>query len=347
MSGIDDLPPDQRAALQLLLGQNRTYDELAGMLRIDREAVRRRAVSALEALGPRDGELPPPERRAEITDWLLGQSAASEREAVREYLAGSAPARAWTRVVTGELRPLAGPALPSLPPERPAAIPGTPTGRPGAGADAETGRPRPGRDLPPVISPAGEGGGPKRSSRVGGAVLLVGVAILIAAAILIALNVGGGGGGGSVSTGNTQVATNPPTGTTSTTAQPRVAAQVNLLTPGPRPSNKRLGVAYMLTLKGQWVLEMAAQGLAPSTKRKAYGVWLTGGTGKNPQVFLGYPQTPVGQNGQLRFQYALTLDPTTYTRLLLTREPDNGPNTPLPKQPGEIVLSGAITKPKR
>ena len=55
MSRIDDLAPDQRAVLQLLLKQGKSYVELATLLRITPDAVRDRAVAALEELGPRDG----------------------------------------------------------------------------------------------------------------------------------------------------------------------------------------------------------------------------------------------------------------------------------------------------
>src|SRR3954467_10138489 len=118
MSPVDELAPDQRAVLQLLLKQGKAYTELATLLRISPEAVRERAVTALEALGPRDGAPLAAERRAEIADYLLGQQSASERQATREFLEGSAAGRAWARVVSGELKPLAGDALPEIPTER-------------------------------------------------------------------------------------------------------------------------------------------------------------------------------------------------------------------------------------
>src|SRR4051795_2492695 len=118
MSGIDDLAPDQRAVLQLLLKQGKAYVELASLLRISPEAVRDRAVSALDALGPRNGAPLAPERRSEVADYLLGQQSASQRQDTREFLEGSAAGRAWARVVAGELRPLAGDALPEIPSER-------------------------------------------------------------------------------------------------------------------------------------------------------------------------------------------------------------------------------------
>src|SRR5206468_3279744 len=68
-------------------------------------------------LGPRDGAQLAPQRRAEVADYLLAQQSASERAATREFLEGSAAGRAWARVVAGELRPLAGDALPAVPAE--------------------------------------------------------------------------------------------------------------------------------------------------------------------------------------------------------------------------------------
>src|SRR3954465_1576245 len=117
MSGIDDLAPDQRAVLQLLLKQGKAYIELAALLRIEPDAVRDRAITALNELGPREGVQLAPERRAEIGDYLLGQQSASERQATREFLESSGAGRAWARTVAGELRPLAGEALPEIPAE--------------------------------------------------------------------------------------------------------------------------------------------------------------------------------------------------------------------------------------
>jgi len=71
MATVDSLPPDQRAVLQLVLQRGRSYDDIAELLSIDRAAVRQRALAALDALGPQTRLAP--ERRALITDYLLGQ----------------------------------------------------------------------------------------------------------------------------------------------------------------------------------------------------------------------------------------------------------------------------------
>jgi hypothetical protein len=55
MSRIDDLPPDLRATLSLLLDRGKSYEEIADMLAIPESTVRDRAHAALDALsaGPR------------------------------------------------------------------------------------------------------------------------------------------------------------------------------------------------------------------------------------------------------------------------------------------------------
>src|SRR5690242_2743128 len=163
MAPIDDLAPDQRAVLQLLLKQGKGYDELATLLRIEPDAVRERAVLALEALGPRDGAPLAEERRAEIPDYLLGQQTASQRQATREFREGSAGGRGWARVVAGELRPLAGDALPEIPAE--------------------------GAELDEAFDALGARQARqkhvRRSSRRGGIILLVALGVVIAAVVLL------------------------------------------------------------------------------------------------------------------------------------------------------------------
>src|SRR3712207_5084071 len=113
MSRVEELPPDQKAALQLLVKQGKSYDDIASLLRIEPSAIRERARAALDTLGPEEGpEDLPLERQDEIADYLLGQQTASERARTREFLQGSGPGRAWARTVAGELRPLAGDNLP-------------------------------------------------------------------------------------------------------------------------------------------------------------------------------------------------------------------------------------------
>jgi hypothetical protein len=119
MASIDSLPADQRAVLQLVLQRGRTYDEIAQLLSIDRAAVRERALSAFDALGP--GTRVAPEQRALITDYLLGQLPPAVADQVHGTLSESAGARAWARVVASELGPLTSGPLPEIPVEGAAA----------------------------------------------------------------------------------------------------------------------------------------------------------------------------------------------------------------------------------
>ncbi|HXP28513.1 MAG TPA: sigma factor-like helix-turn-helix DNA-binding protein, partial [Solirubrobacteraceae bacterium] len=52
MSRLDDLPPDQRATLSLLLRSRKSYADVATLLEIPEQAVRDRAHAALAVLAP-------------------------------------------------------------------------------------------------------------------------------------------------------------------------------------------------------------------------------------------------------------------------------------------------------
>ncbi|HEX8977133.1 MAG TPA: sigma factor-like helix-turn-helix DNA-binding protein, partial [Solirubrobacteraceae bacterium] len=124
MATLENLPDDQRAVLQLVLQRGRGYDEIARLLSIDRAAVRQRALHAFDALGPQTGVAD--QRRALITDYLLGQLPPGVATDVRERLATSPSERAWARVLAAELAPLASRPLPEIPTEiapQPAAEP--------------------------------------------------------------------------------------------------------------------------------------------------------------------------------------------------------------------------------
>ena len=115
MASLDSLPADQRAVLQLVLQRGRSYDEIARLLSIDRAAVRQRALTAFDALGPQTGVTD--QRRALITDYLLGQLPPKVADDTRDHLATSPSERAWARVLASELTPLTDKPLPEIPVE--------------------------------------------------------------------------------------------------------------------------------------------------------------------------------------------------------------------------------------
>ncbi|MDX6728294.1 MAG: hypothetical protein QOK49_3099 [Baekduia sp.] len=311
MAPFDDLPADQKAVLQLVLRQGRTYEEIAGLLKISPEVVRDRALAALDALGPADDPGLEAERQDDVGDYLLGQQSASARAATREHLEESGPARNWARTVAGELRTagLAGDdGLPDIPAD-PAEV--------DEAFDALDARRRARVDR-------------EKSSRLGGLLLLVGAAIVIAAIVLVAT---GTIGGSSDNGGSTNAAaTTGTTGTTSTTTGTVVEKQVNLVPPG--GGKKPLGVLNVVAQDGQRALAVVGQDLAPSGH---YVLWLRNGT---KIKFLGFfPQvTGKGTNkGRLQGLVAAPADLASYKDVLVSREPSS-----TPKQPTAIVLQGSL-----
>ena len=110
---LDALAPDQRAVVQLVLQQERSYDDLADLLGSSRDAVRARAHAGLARLAP--GQSLSEDDRGQLSDYLLGQQGVSERERTRELIADSADARRWARAVVGELAGVSGAALVDIP----------------------------------------------------------------------------------------------------------------------------------------------------------------------------------------------------------------------------------------
>jgi hypothetical protein len=330
MSRVDALPADQKAVLQLLLRQGKGYDELSGLLRIEDDAVRRRAHDALDALGPGAGGLEAA-RRHELADWLLGQQQPDQAAATKAFLEGSPAGRAWASAVAGELRPLGGERLPSVPAN-------------GTGAPAEAQAPAasiPATAQPPVAAgppvaaepPAADAArtepssapGRPRVSRRGGALLIAGVLAAIAAAVVLAIVlIGGGGGKGGADT----------TATSTTTAtQPQVRAQINLLPPSGAPAPRALGIVQVVDTNGQQAINAVAQGL-PNVKKVAYGIWAYSSPSK-AVLIGGFNQTD--NKGHIVYQGPLQKDISGYKEIVVTRE-----THPNPTSPGAIYLRGKI-----
>jgi hypothetical protein len=81
---LDALAPDQRAVVQLILQRDRSYAQIAELLKISEDAVRARAHAGLSALAP-EVELPA-DKIAQIADFLLGQQNGKPRQATRKLL---------------------------------------------------------------------------------------------------------------------------------------------------------------------------------------------------------------------------------------------------------------------
>src|SRR5215217_1520895 len=136
---LDALAPDQRAVVQLVLQRERSYAQIAELLKISEDAVRARAHAGLSALAP-DVELPA-DKLAQIADFLLGQQNGKPRQATRRLLRSSNGAREWAETVRAQLEDVGG-NLPDLPARSataaPAAAVAAPAPAPAPEAEAET-----------------------------------------------------------------------------------------------------------------------------------------------------------------------------------------------------------------
>ena len=352
MTPLDDLPAEQRAVLELVLKRGRTYDEIAALLSIDRARVRQRALTGLDALGPSTSV--PPERRALITDYLLGQLPERVSEQVAQRLATEASDRAWARVIASELSPVSATPLPRIPTgaERPEAEPEvSEADEHGANASAVA-------PVPAGVADTGASGGdpapppgaepPPRSSRLGGAILLGLGALVVAVVVLVVLL--NSGSSKSPTTGSTAASTPPSTtstpatsaggasttgtgtgtGTTGTTPQSVATVKLTPVAAG----SKAQGVAEAFLQSGTPYLAIVAINLSPNS-HNYYAVWLT--NSPSDSRLLGFAPR-VTSTGHLQAATPLRTTDGHFKTLVVTLE-----TQPHPKTPGTTVLTGAFT----
>jgi hypothetical protein len=340
MSRLDELPPDQRAALSLLLRQRKSYAEVAQLLGIPERAVHDRAHAALAVLAPREARLLPPERRAEIADYLLGQQrGVAERLRTRTYLGGSEPARVWAHAIAAELASIAGFELPEIPTGTVASLQQSVAAAAGSGSAPASPSPSSSTDADGGLGKPSTSSLP--SSRVGGAILLA----VIVAAIVVAVILLSGGGSSSTNTtaasstkttSSTTTSTSTPakseTKTTAKKGEPTVEKQLTLKPP--KAGSGSIGVVDVLVEKGKRAFYIAAEHL-PETKGFFYAVWLY--NSHTSAVPLSKAPS-VGSSHRLAGGALLPTSASKYHEILLTRETSDHP-----KHPGPVVLRGAFS----
>src|SRR4051794_35439415 len=95
MATFDQLAADQRAIIEIVLRQGRSYDQIGEMLDLPPTRVRELAREALGELAPFTAELVDPQWRGQLADYVLGQQTGPESQATRGPLRRSEPARIW------------------------------------------------------------------------------------------------------------------------------------------------------------------------------------------------------------------------------------------------------------
>src|SRR5215210_154927 len=370
MSPLAALAPDQRAVLELLLRQGRSYAELSELLGLPEAGVRSRAHTALAALAP--GRPAPVGEDGAVADWILGQQDDAEAARTSESVARMPAWHAWASEVTDRLSEVEGAVIPEVPqptvdderPPRPAKAAAKQAkgkrqgqGRPrpvrdgaaaagaqharrradaAAAAGASKTRPRPVRERPAAqpAEPAaatGLGGLAARSSRRGGLVLLGLAALLIAGVLYLAFR-GGDDDPQTASSG---------TPTPTATAEAEVVNEVALRGVG----NKAQGLMRVFKRdEGGLVFALAADKMPRNKADEVYAVWFTkkGVTPRN----LGFSQTQVGKEGVFttggpqsgqEAQFAKWL--ADYDTIVVARASSGSASA---KKPGAVVLQGTL-----
>jgi hypothetical protein len=236
MATFDQLSDEQRAIVELVLQQGKSYDELADMLRIPEERVRELARDALVELAPVSARGVEEDWRGQLADYVLGQQAGPEVTATRGHLRRSEAARSWTRSLLDSLEQL----YPN------GDMPAIPEGERGSRRAAAA--PRAGAGEQPAGGPLGPGAlaavRRRRILAAAAAVAAVLVAVLVWPVGLLTGDDDDGGGGGSGGAAAEAIPT------------------------------EREGSAVIARQDGKTQILVQAVGLKPSTETSAYQVWL-------------------------------------------------------------------------
>jgi Anti-sigma-K factor rskA/Sigma-70, region 4 len=237
MATFDQLPDEQRAIVELVLQQGKSYDELSDMLGIPEARVRERARDALVHLAPVSVRGVEEDWRGQLADYVLGQQAGPEVTATRGHLRRSEAARSWTRSLLDSLEQL----YPN------GDLPAVPEGERGS-RRAAAAAPRAAGSEPTEPGPLGSSAvAAVRRRRIIAAT--AGALVVLVAVLLWPVGLLTGDDDDGDKSG-TQAASNSPI------------------------STKRQGAAIIAESKGKTQVLVQAQGLKPSTQTTAYQVWL-------------------------------------------------------------------------
>jgi Anti-sigma-K factor rskA, C-terminal/Sigma-70, region 4 len=334
---FDQLPADQRAILELVVGRGQTYAELSTMLGMPPARVRELAREALGDLAPATAKRVDPDWRGQVADYLLGQQTGPESTATRGHLKRSEPARAWAFSLLDSLSHLYPngdlPAIPDPDGSEPEPPPPPKPAKKRAPESVEESADEPAAAAAPAPAPRPAAAGPGLSSggglspgaraivrrrRIIGGV--VGAAIIAVVVLLITGVIGGGGG-------KDKTATTAKKGTTGATTPTKIVSEGVLRKVGTEKGN---GVAVIILAGTQPQLVVQTTGLTPSGQQNAYEVWLY--NSKSNAVALGAQFTDA--NGALQGRGAIPANYSNYRYVVLSRE-KVGTN---PTAPTNLVL---------
>jgi Sigma-70, region 4 len=305
MATFDQLSDEQRAIVELVLQQGKSYDELSDLLRMPERRVRELARDALVDLAPISARGVEEDWRGQLADYVLGQQAGPEVTATRGHLRRSEAARSWTRSLLDSLEQLyPNGDLPAIPEGERARE---------RGSQRRLGAARTGDAAGATV---GEAIKRRRIMAAAGAIALLAIGILVWPGGVLTGGDDGEGGAASGSKGSGSQAAGGQAATI----------------PG-----QRQGQAIIAEQGGKTQIIVTATGLEPSTPRTAYQVWLY--NSQQDRKSLG--ATVTDQQGSLQSGTQLPADYRKYSFIDVTSVSVQGSNRQS-FQTGSSVLRGLL-----
>jgi hypothetical protein len=305
MATFDQLSDEQRAIVELVLQQDKSYDELSDLLGMPERRVRELARDALVDLAPISARGVEEDWRGQLADYVLGQQAGPEVTATRGHLRRSEAARSWTRSLLDSLEQLyPNGNLPAIP-EGERARERSSQRRLAASRTGET-----------AGATVGEAIKRRRIMAAAGAIALLAIGILVWPGGVLT---GGDDGAGGAASGSNASGSQAAGGQAATI-------------PG-----RRQGQAIIAEQGGKTQIIVTATGLDPSTPRTAYQVWLY--NSEQDRKSLG--ATVTDQQGSLQSGTQLPADYRKYSFIDVTSVSVQGSNRQS-FQTGPSVLRGLL-----
>ena len=252
MATFDQLSPEQRAIVELVLRQGKTYDELSDMLSLPESRVRELARDALVELAPVSVRGVEEDWRGQLADYVLGQQSGPEATATKGHLRRSEAARSWARSLLDSLEQL----------YENGSVPAIPEGERGRAAKRATAAEPAGAARSPLAA-AGDPVMRRRLLAGAGALVLL---LLVVLVWPVGVLTGGDDGSADSAGDGSQQASQKSGGDTPVNTQTR-------------------GQAIIAEQGGKPLIVVQAIGLEPSGENTAYEVWLY--NSKNDRTSLG------------------------------------------------------------
>jgi hypothetical protein len=311
MATFDQLSPEKRAIVELVLQQGKTYPELADMLSLPETRVRELARDALVELAPVSVRGVEDDWRGQLADYVLGQQSGPEATATKGHLRRSEAARSWARSLLDSLEQL----YPN------GSVPAIPEGERGRAAR---------RPAAAAASAAGESAGSPRGLSTADPLmrrqLLAGAgvaALVVLLAVLlwpIGVLTGDDDDGGTASGDSAQPAAQTTTGD------------------GQQAANGPAGIAIVVDRNGKKQLLVRAAKLAPSGQNEGYYVWLY----NSPDDARSLGGQVTDQQGNYQAVGPFPADYAKYKYIDVTKQAVAG-STNI-KHSGQSVLRGPMPK---